>query len=53
MRQIYRDAEAEGNFTVCNIKGNNYRLIVGLDVVSEVVNGKRTISKAQAKALGE
>nr|WP_232432329.1 type II toxin-antitoxin system HigB family toxin [Chamaesiphon minutus] len=31
MRQIYRSADAVGNFTVFNIKGNNYRLIVGID----------------------
>ena len=33
VRQIYRDAEAVGNFTVFNIKGNNYRLIVGVNYV--------------------
>ncbi|AFY95972.1 type II toxin-antitoxin system HigB family toxin [Chamaesiphon minutus] len=31
VRQIYRSADAVGNFTVFNIKGNNYRLIVGID----------------------
>jgi mRNA interferase HigB len=31
VRKIYRDAEAVGNFTVFNIKGNDYRLIVGID----------------------
>ena len=30
VRQIYRDAEAVGIFTVFNIKGNKYRLIVGI-----------------------
>lgn len=95
VRQSFKDAEAVGNFTVFNIKGNNYRLIVGIDyesktcpmddwrtqsptemlqylletsgkrqsdlvgiigssgIVSEVVNGKRAISKSQAKKLGE
>jgi mRNA interferase HigB len=33
VRQVYRDAEAVGNFTVFNIKGNNYRLIVGINYV--------------------
>ncbi|MEG4575106.1 type II toxin-antitoxin system HigB family toxin [Microcoleus sp. N3A4] len=31
VRQISRDAEAVGNFTVFNIKGNEYRLIVGIN----------------------
>ncbi len=31
VRVIYRDAEAVGNFTVFNLKGNTYRLIVGID----------------------
>lgn len=31
VRQIYRDADAVGNFTVFNLKGNRYRLIVGID----------------------
>jgi mRNA interferase HigB len=33
IRRVYRDAEAVGNFTVFNIKGNNYRLIVGINYV--------------------
>jgi mRNA interferase HigB len=33
IRQVYRDAEAVGNFTIFNIKGNNYRLIVGINYV--------------------
>lgn len=32
VRKIYRDAEAVGNFTIFNIKGNDYRLIVGIDL---------------------
>jgi mRNA-degrading endonuclease HigB of HigAB toxin-antitoxin module len=39
-----RSCPAVGRFTVFNIKGNNYRLIL---------NGKREISKAQARKLGE
>jgi mRNA interferase HigB len=30
-RETFRDAEAVGNFTVFNIKGNAYRLIVSID----------------------
>ena len=37
VRQIYRDAEAVGNFTVFNIKGNNYCLIVGIDYENQTV----------------
>ena len=35
VREVYRDAEAVGNFTVFNIKGNNYRLIVGINYVKQ------------------
>jgi mRNA interferase HigB len=31
VRQSHGSAEAVGNFTVFNIKGNAYRLIVGID----------------------
>jgi mRNA interferase HigB len=31
VRETFRDAEAVGNFTVFNIKGNSYRLIVSID----------------------
>jgi mRNA interferase HigB len=31
VRENYRDAESVGKFTVFNIKGNDYRLIVGIN----------------------
>ncbi|WP_373540681.1 type II toxin-antitoxin system HigB family toxin [Chamaesiphon sp.] len=37
VRQVYRSAEAVGNFTVFNIKGNNYRLIVGINYAKQRV----------------
>ena len=37
VRKIYRNAEAVGNFTVFNIKGNDYRLIVGINYENQTV----------------
>ncbi|MBE9159626.1 type II toxin-antitoxin system HigB family toxin [Nodosilinea sp. LEGE 06152] len=46
IRQIYRDAEAVGNFTVFNIKGNKYRLIVGIDYGSQTIFYKYLLTHA-------
>jgi mRNA interferase HigB len=37
VQTIYRDAEAVGNFTVFNIKGNKYRLIVSIDYQAQLI----------------
>jgi mRNA interferase HigB len=37
VKQIYRDTEAVGNFTVFNIKGNKYRLIVDINYVNQTI----------------
>ena len=37
VRRIYRNTDAVGNFTVFNIKGNEYRLIVGIDYENQTV----------------
>jgi mRNA interferase HigB len=46
VRQIYREAEAVGNFTVFNIKGNRYRLIVDIDYESGVIYFKYFLTHA-------
>lgn len=47
VRLIYRDAEAVGNFTVFNIKGNTYRLIVGIDYENQVIYYKYFLTHAE------
>ncbi|NCJ07587.1 type II toxin-antitoxin system HigB family toxin [Synechococcales cyanobacterium C] len=47
VRRIYKNAEAVGNFTVFNIKGNNYRLIVGIDYENQVVYYKYLLTHAE------
>ena len=37
LQQVYPTAEAVGNFTVINIKGNKYRLILSIDYEKQVV----------------
>lgn len=46
VRKIYRDAEAVGHFTVFNVKGNKYRLIVGIDYSSGTVYYKYLLTHA-------
>jgi mRNA interferase HigB len=47
VRKIYRDAEAVGNFTVFNIKGNDYRLIVGINYTKQTVYYKFFLTHAE------
>lgn len=47
VRHIYRDAEAVGNFTVFNIKGNDYRLIVGINYDNQTVYYKSFLTHAE------
>jgi mRNA interferase HigB len=37
VQAVYPKAEAVGNFTVFNIKGNKYRLIVSINYVKQVI----------------
>jgi mRNA interferase HigB len=47
VKTVYRDAEAVGNFTVFNIKGNKYRLIVGIDYESQTIFYKYFLTHAE------
>jgi mRNA interferase HigB len=46
IREVYREAEAVSNFTVFNIKGNKYRLIVDIDYVSGTIYYKYFLTHA-------
>ena len=37
IKKIYPKAEAVSNFTVFNLKGNKYRLIVGIDYQKQII----------------
>jgi mRNA interferase HigB len=47
VRESFRDAEAVGNFTVFNIKGNAYRLIVGINYQKQAVYYKYFLTHAE------
>ncbi|MBF2028560.1 MAG: type II toxin-antitoxin system HigB family toxin [Oscillatoriales cyanobacterium C42_A2020_001] len=47
IQQIYPDAEAVGNLIVFNIKGNAYRLIVGIEYEDQVVYYKYFLTHAE------
>ena len=47
VRRIYFDAEAVGSFTVFNIKGNKYRLIVGIDRENQTVYYKYFLTNSE------
>jgi len=47
VRKTYQDAEAVGDFTVFNIKGNDYRLIVGINYRKQVVCYKYFLTHAE------
>jgi mRNA interferase HigB len=40
-------AEAVGNFTVFNIKGNNYRLIVSINYIKQIIYIKYVLTHAE------
>ncbi len=47
LQQAYREAEAVGNFTVLNIKGNKYRLILDIDYEEQVAYFKYFLTHAE------
>jgi mRNA interferase HigB len=47
VQRVYRDAEAVGNFTVFNLKGNKYRLIIDVDYSEQVAYFKYFLTHAQ------
>ena len=47
VRAIYRDAESVGKLTVFNIKGNDYRLIVGINYKKGTVYYKYLLTHAE------
>jgi mRNA interferase HigB len=47
VRKIYRDAEAVGEFTVFNIKGNEYCLIVGINYEDQTIFYKYFLTHAE------
>ncbi len=47
VRKVYRDAEAVGNFTVFNIKGNSYRLIVSINYEDQTIYYKYFLTHAE------
>jgi mRNA interferase HigB len=47
VQQDYRDAEAVGSFTVFNIKGNRYRLILDIDYEEQVAYFKYFLTHAE------
>ncbi|NET00519.1 MAG: type II toxin-antitoxin system HigB family toxin [Sphaerospermopsis sp. SIO1G1] len=47
MQSVYPKAEAVGNFTVFNIKGNKYRLIASINYERQVIYVKYVLTHAE------
>jgi mRNA interferase HigB len=47
VRKNYREAEAVGNFTIFNLKGNHYRLIVGINYENETIYYKYFLTHSE------
>ncbi|VXD19169.1 type II toxin-antitoxin system HigB family toxin [Planktothrix paucivesiculata] len=51
VRRIYRNAEAVSNFTVFNMKGNNYQLIVGINYEEQIVYYKYFLTQISPQVI--
>lgn len=47
VQSVFPTAEAVGNFTIFNIKGNNYRLIVSMDYEKQLIYIKYILTHAE------
>ena len=47
VQTVYRDAEAVGNFTVFNMKGNSYGLIASIDYEKRVIFVKYVLTHSE------
>jgi len=47
VQQVYPSAESVGNFTVFNIKGNSYRLIVDINYAEQKIYYKYFLTHAE------
>jgi mRNA interferase HigB len=47
LQEVYPSAEAVGNFTVINIKGNKYRLILSIDYEKQVAYFKYLLTHSE------
>lgn len=47
VQAVFPKAEAVGNFTVFNMKGNSYRLIVSVDYVKQLIFIKYVLTHAE------
>jgi mRNA interferase HigB len=47
VQAIYPKAEAVGNFTVFNIKGNKYRLIASINYIRQIIYIKYILTHAE------
>ena len=48
IQSVFPQAEAVGNFTVFNIKGNRYRLIVSIDYEGQLIDIKYVLTHAES-----
>lgn len=47
VKQVYPTADAAGDFTVFNIRGNNYRLIVAIVYSTQIIYIKYVLTHAE------